>query len=68
MFLIILGFKGLYTVGFGPVGWASRLPALILGSQDQGGRVREEGPGGGIGREGPGKGPEAPKPYVFHYI
>ena len=26
------------------------------------------GRGRGIGREGPGKGPEAPKPYVFHYI
>ena len=44
------------------------MPALIFGPRDQAGRVREDGPGGGIGREGPGKGPEAPKPYVFHYF
>ena len=55
------------TVGFEPVGWASRLPALIFRPRDQAGRVREEGPGGGIGREGPGKGSEASKPNVFHY-
>ena len=48
------------TVRFGPVGWASRLPALILGSQDQARKVQKDGPGGGIGRQGPGKGPGAP--------
>ena len=36
------------------------MPALILGSQDQGGRVQKDGPGGGIGYEGPGKGRGAP--------
>ena len=56
------------TVGVGPIGRASRLPALILRPRDQGWRVREHGPGVSIGPEGPGKGPEAPKPYVFHYI
>ena len=47
-------------VGFGPVGWASRLPALILGSQDHDRTVQKDGPGRGIGRQGPGKGPGAP--------
>ena len=42
------------------VGWASRLPALILGSWDHARRVQKDGPGGGIGRQGPGKGPGAP--------
>ena len=49
-----------HTVRFGPVGRVSRLPALILGSQDQAGRVREDGPEGGIGRQGSGKGPGRP--------
>ena len=55
----ILGYL-LHTLGFGPVGWASRWPALILGSWDQARRVQKDGPGGGIGRQGPGKGPGAP--------
>ena len=48
------------TVGLGPVGRASRLPALILGSRDEARRVLKDGPGGGIGCEGPGKGRGAP--------
>ena len=48
------------TVRFGPVGWASRLPALISGPQDHARRVQRAWPGGGIGRQGPGKGPGAP--------
>ena len=58
--------KPVGTVGLGPIGRASRLPALILGARDQGWRVREHGLGVSIGPEGPGKGPEAPTPYVFH--
>ena len=36
------------------------MPALILGSRDQAGRVQKDGPGRGIGREGLGKGPGPP--------
>ena len=53
------------TVGFGPVGRLSRLPALILGPRDQPRSAREEGPGGGIGCEGPGEGPGPPNLTLF---
>ena len=56
------------TVGFGPIGRLSRLPALILGPWDQAGRAREDKPGGGIGREGPGKGPRPPNLTFFNIV
>ena len=34
------------TAQFGPIGQASKLPGLILGSRDQARRVREKEPGG----------------------
>ena len=55
-----LGSNIVENVRFGPVGRASRLPALILGPQDQPRSAREDGPGRGIGCEGLGEGPRPP--------
>ena len=54
------GYRQDSTIGFGPEGRASKLPAPILGPQDQCGRVQKERPGGGIGRQVPEKGPGLP--------